>query len=88
MTALLPDISAWTAWIIPGGFNPMYRQGPTVTFEGHRIRDQVNQTNVQIQPRAELGDEREGLLKEIHKMIKGEATGKIAEALPQYRLQP
>ena len=87
MTSLLPDISAWTAWIVPGGYNPMYRKGPVVTPDGHRVRDEINQPHVEIQPRPHLGDERTGLLKEIHKLIKGEASAKITEALPGYRLQ-
>ena len=87
MTSLLPDISAWTGDIVPGGYDPRYRKGPVVTPDGHRVNDEITQPNIQVEPRSHLGDERTGLLKEIHQLIKGEATAKIAEALPRYRLQ-
>ena len=88
MTALLSDISAWEGWTVPGGFNPLYRRGNVVNPERHKIRDEIQpQTDIAVQPRP-IGDERGGILKELHKLIKGEESqAKITDALPRYRLQ-
>lgn len=81
MSSHIADISAWT--IGPDKFDMRFRAGKVVTPSLEPVIDTAPpDTQVQARP---IGDERGDILKKLSKLIEGEQTAKITEALPRYR---
>ena len=81
MSSHIGNISAWE--ILPDRINPRFRAGPVVDPRKNRIIDvQAPETSIEARP---IGDDKGDILKHLTKLIKGETTAKITEALPRYR---